>query len=85
MGSAVSQASGFYHAHKMKGEAPPIVATIGDSTFYHAGIPALINAVHTGAQFVLLILDNATTAMTGDQPTPGMEVLADGRKGSLFR
>jgi indolepyruvate ferredoxin oxidoreductase alpha subunit len=81
MGSAVSQASGFYHAHKMKGETPPIAATIGDSTFYHAGIPALINAVHTGARFVLLILDNATTAMTGDQPTPGMEVLADGRKG----
>jgi indolepyruvate ferredoxin oxidoreductase alpha subunit len=81
MGSAISQASGFYHAHKMKGETPPIVATIGDSTFYHAGVPALINAVHTGARFVLLILDNATTAMTGDQPTPGMEVLADGRAG----
>jgi indolepyruvate ferredoxin oxidoreductase alpha subunit len=81
MGSAISQAAGFYHAHKMKGEAPPIAATIGDSTFYHAGVPALINAVHTGARFVLLILDNAATAMTGDQPTPGMEMLADGRKG----
>ena len=81
MGSAISQAAGFYHAHKMKGEAPPIVATIGDSTFYHAGIPPLINAVHTGARFVLLILDNATTAMTGNQPTPGMEMLADGRHG----
>lgn len=79
MGSAVSQAAGFYHAHKMKGEFPPIVATIGDSTFYHAGVPPLINAVHTGARFVLLILDNSTTAMTGDQPTPGMNVLADGR------
>jgi indolepyruvate ferredoxin oxidoreductase alpha subunit len=81
MGSAISQAAGFYHAYKMKGETPPIVATIGDSTFYHAGVPPLINAVHTGARFVLLILDNATTAMTGDQPTPGMEILADGRHG----
>jgi len=83
MGSAISQAAGFYHAYRMKGEVPPIVATIGDSTFYHAGVPPLINAVHTGARFVLLILDNATTAMTGDQPTPGLPVLADGREGRV--
>jgi indolepyruvate ferredoxin oxidoreductase alpha subunit len=79
MGAAISQASGFYHAHRMRGEDRPIVATIGDSTFYHAGIPALVNAVHTGAKFILLILDNSTTAMTGDQPTPGLDRLADGR------
>jgi indolepyruvate ferredoxin oxidoreductase alpha subunit len=79
MGAAISQASGFYHAYKMRGENRPIAATIGDSTFFHAGIPALINAVHTGARFILLILDNATTAMTGDQPTPGLDRLADGR------
>jgi indolepyruvate ferredoxin oxidoreductase alpha subunit len=81
MGGAISQAAGFYHAFRMKGEAPPIAATIGDSTFYHAGVPALINAVHNGAKFTLLILDNSTTAMTGNQPTPGMERLADGRPG----
>ena len=81
MGAAISQAAGFYHAYRMKGEAPPIVATIGDSTFYHAGVPALINAVHNGAKFVLIILDNSTTAMTGNQPTPGLERLADGRQG----
>ena len=79
MGAAISQASGFYHAYRMRGEDRPIVATIGDSTFYHAGIPALVNAVHTGAKFILLILDNSTTAMTGDQPTPGLDRLADGR------
>jgi indolepyruvate ferredoxin oxidoreductase alpha subunit len=84
MGGAISQAAGFYHAHKMKGEVPPIVATIGDSTFYHAGIPALVNAVHNGARFILLILDNATTAMTGDQPTPGADLLADGRQGKAI-
>lgn len=81
MGAAISQAAGFYHAYRMKGEVPPIVATIGDSTFYHAGVPALINAVHNGARFVLLILDNSTTAMTGNQPTPGLPHLADGQPG----
>ncbi|MBI4495313.1 MAG: 4Fe-4S binding protein [Deltaproteobacteria bacterium] len=70
MGAAISQAAGFYHAYRLKGEFPSIAATIGDSTFYHAGIPPLINAVHTGARFILLILDNSTTAMTGNQPTP---------------
>ena len=83
MGSAVSQAAGFYHAHKMTGEVPAIVATIGDSTFYHAGVPPLINAVHTNARFILMILDNSTTAMTGNQPTPGMGMLADGRPGKV--
>ncbi len=81
MGGAISQAAGFYHASRLKGESPSIVATIGDSTFYHAGIPALINAVHTGARFILMILDNGTTAMTGNQPTPALPQLADGRKG----
>jgi indolepyruvate ferredoxin oxidoreductase alpha subunit len=81
MGATISQAAGFYHAYRMKGEFPPIVATIGDSTFYHAGLPPLVNAVHNGAKFILVLLDNSTTAMTGNQPTPGMEVLVDGRKG----
>jgi len=81
MGAGISQAAGLYHAFRIKGEIPPIAATIGDSTFYHAGVPALINAVHNGARFVLLILDNSTTAMTGDQPTPALERLADGRQG----
>ncbi len=81
MGAAISQAAGFFYAYRMKGEVPPIVATIGDSTFYHAGVPALINAVHNGARFTLLILDNSTTAMTGNQPTPDAELLADGRPG----
>ncbi len=70
MGAAVSQAAGFYQAYRLSGKAVDIVATIGDSTFYHAGIPPLIDAVVQGARFVLVILDNSTTAMTGFQPTP---------------
>ncbi|MBE9541858.1 MAG: 4Fe-4S binding protein, partial [Proteobacteria bacterium] len=45
----------------------------GDSTFFHAGIPALINAVHNNHKFTLVILDNGTTAMTGNQPHPGVD------------
>jgi indolepyruvate ferredoxin oxidoreductase alpha subunit len=70
MGAAISQAAGFYHAYKGQEKAPDIVATIGDSTFFHAGLPALIDAVHQNVHFVLVILDNRTTAMTGNQPTP---------------
>jgi len=48
-----------------------VAAQIGDSTFYHAGIPPLINAVVNGEDVLLLLLDNGTTAMTGHQPRPG--------------
>lgn len=72
MGAAVSQTAGFYQAYRLGGEVPDIVATIGDSTFFHAGIPPLIDAVVQDARFVLVILDNATTAMTGNQPTPAL-------------
>jgi len=70
MGAAISQAAGFYHVYKNQTKRPDIVATIGDSTFFHAGLPALIDAVSQNVHFVLLILDNRTTAMTGNQPTP---------------
>ena len=76
MGSGSDIASGFYHAHKIGraggsgGKDRPIMVTIGDSTFLHSGLQPLMNAVHTDARFVLLILDNRTTAMTGFQPTP---------------
>jgi indolepyruvate ferredoxin oxidoreductase alpha subunit len=70
MGAAICQAAGFYQAYRLAGKPVDIVATIGDSTFYHAGVPALMDAVVQGARFVLVILDNSTTAMTGFQPTP---------------
>jgi indolepyruvate ferredoxin oxidoreductase alpha subunit len=71
MGAAISQAAGFYHAYKHTEKRPDIVATIGDSTFFHAGVPALIDAVVQNVRFVLVILDNRTTAMTGHQQHPG--------------
>jgi indolepyruvate ferredoxin oxidoreductase alpha subunit len=70
MGASINQAAGFYHAFKNTRKRPDIVATIGDSTFFHAGVPALIDAVVQRVSFTLVILDNRTTAMTGNQPTP---------------
>ncbi len=35
----------------------------------HSGIPPLISAIYNKQKFVLVILDNSTTAMTGRQPT----------------
>jgi indolepyruvate ferredoxin oxidoreductase alpha subunit len=49
---------------------PRIVAIIGDSTFYHAGIPPLIEAVHEGYKITILLLDNGAAAMTGGQSVP---------------
>lgn len=80
MGACISQGAGFYQAYRQDGEDfPTIVVTIGDSTFFHAGIPALINAVVQQARIIVVILDNATTAMTGGQPVPHMGIAAGGK------
>jgi len=52
----------------------------GDSTFFHAAIPALINAVHHNSDFTLVLLDNSGTAMTGFQPHPGLNIDAMGEQ-----
>ena len=69
MGSSIGTSCGFSKATNQN-----VVSFIGDSTFFHAGIPPLINAVHNKNKFVLVILDNRTTAMTGGQPHPGLPV-----------
>ncbi|UCH72293.1 MAG: indolepyruvate ferredoxin oxidoreductase subunit alpha [Thermoplasmatales archaeon] len=51
-----------------------IISFMGDSTFFHAGIPPIINAAHHNHDVVITILDNRTTAMTGHQPHPGTEI-----------
>ncbi|MBN1380407.1 MAG: 4Fe-4S binding protein [Deltaproteobacteria bacterium] len=81
MGACISQGTGFYFAYAGQEDPPAIVVSIGDSTFFHAGIPGLINAVFQKAKFILVILDNATTAMTGNQPTPQVGITADGTPG----
>jgi indolepyruvate ferredoxin oxidoreductase alpha subunit len=81
MGAAITMASGFHQAYHQDGVEKPVVATIGDSTFYHAGTAGLLSAVYNRARFILVILDNETTAMTGMQPTPGIGRRADGTEG----
>jgi len=57
---------------------PAIISVVqGHYPFLHSGLNPLVNAVHTGARFVLIILDNHTTAMTGFQPTAASKVLAE--------
>jgi len=81
MGASITMASGFYHAYAQDDSDQPIVATVGDSTFYHSGTAGLLSAVYNDARFVLVILDNMTTAMTGMQPTPSLGIRADGSAG----
>lgn len=66
MGASVSMASGFSIADPDK----YVVATIGDSTFFHGGIPPLVNAVYQRHKFMLVVLDNSVVAMTGRQKPP---------------
>jgi len=72
MGASVTMASGFYLAHKAAGIDRPVVTTIGDSTFFHMGLPGLASAVYNRHAFVLAILDNSITAMTGGQANPAV-------------
>jgi indolepyruvate ferredoxin oxidoreductase alpha subunit len=81
MGAGITLASGFYQAYHQDKNDIPIVATMGDSTFYHSGTSSLLNAVYNNARFILVVLDNEITAMTGMQPTPGIGVTADGSEG----
>ena len=69
MGSSVGTGCGFSTATDKK-----VISFIGDSTFFHSGIPGLINAVFNNHNFTLVILDNSTTAMTGHQPHPGVDM-----------
>ncbi len=55
-----------------------VIALVGDSTFYHSGIPVLLNAVQNNADILYIILDNSWTAMTGHQKTPSTQKDIDG-------
>ena len=68
MGSSIGNALGMA---KAGGDSKPIVATIGDSTFLHGGIPPLMDAVYNKADITVVVLDNHITAMTGGQDHPG--------------
>ncbi|MGO9377278.1 MAG: thiamine pyrophosphate-dependent enzyme [Dissulfurispiraceae bacterium] len=76
MGASISKAAGI-----AKQGVKRVAAVIGDSTFLHSGMSALISAVYNKANILVVIMDNASTAMTGHQPTPLTGVTAKGGDG----
>jgi indolepyruvate ferredoxin oxidoreductase alpha subunit len=62
-----------------------IISFMGDSTFFHSGIPPIVDAVHHNHDVVITVLDNRTTAMTGHQPHPGTEYDGMGRPAKLIK
>ncbi|MEM0200659.1 MAG: indolepyruvate ferredoxin oxidoreductase subunit alpha [Saccharolobus sp.] len=69
MGSSIGIANGIYRATN---KIP--IAVIGDSTFFHSGLPALANAVYNNTPMLVFVLDNRATAMTGQQPSPSTKI-----------
>jgi indolepyruvate ferredoxin oxidoreductase alpha subunit len=78
MGSGAGLGSGLGDLGQF-GFTQPVIAVCGDSTFYHAVIPALINAKYNRSDLIMMILDNSATAMTGFQPHAGIGVNAMGK------
>ena len=76
MGSAIGIASGLARA---RAKIKPI-AVCGDSSFFHTGVNGLMNVIENRANFLILVLDNSVTALTGYQPHPGTGVDARGRR-----
>jgi indolepyruvate ferredoxin oxidoreductase alpha subunit len=72
MGASLGVGLGMRHTLPEK-DARRVVSVIGDSTFVHSGISGLIEMIYNppATGHVLLVLDNGTTAMTGQQEHPG--------------
>ena len=71
MGTGSGLASGFGKLGRF-GFKQPVIAVCGDSTFFHAAMPPLVNAQYNKSNMLVAILDNSATAMTGFQPHPGV-------------
>jgi indolepyruvate ferredoxin oxidoreductase alpha subunit len=69
MGGSIGMANGITKLDKR-----PVLAILGDSTFFHSGIPGLINAVFNQNEIIVVIMDNLSTCMTGFQDHPGTGV-----------
>lgn len=77
MGSGIGTANGLGQLERF-GLKQKVVTVAGDSTFFHACLPGLVNAKHKNANVTFLILDNSTTAMTGFQSHPGSFIQSPG-------
>lgn len=67
MGASIAVA----HGAAVAGDKERHVAVIGDSTFFHTGVPALINVAYNRSNVITIIMDNRSTGMTGHQQNPG--------------
>jgi TPP-dependent indolepyruvate ferredoxin oxidoreductase alpha subunit len=81
MGAGISQAAGMIHA----GVKEKVFAVIGDSTFFHAGMPGLLNIAYNKANVCVIVMDNSVVAMTGHQLTPGSGKTAMGADAKIIR
>lgn len=68
MGASQGLSSGMQHVLNDR-----VISFLGDSTFFHAALPGIVNAVHNNHDYTLIVLDNKVTAMTGQQPNPGSD------------
>lgn len=75
MGASITMAAGL----KLAGYTKPVIAVIGDSTFYHTGIQSLLEVVNKRIDLLVLVLDNEVVAMTGHQSTPAWPTSESGR------
>jgi indolepyruvate ferredoxin oxidoreductase alpha subunit len=66
MGATLGTGSGISLSAEEK-----VISVIGDSTFFHAGLPGMINICNNNEDVIVVVLDNSVTAMTGQQPNPG--------------
>lgn len=78
MGASIGVSMGMRHAGLEKNN----VAVIGDSTFFHSGLPALATAIYNNTPLVLVVVDNRTTGMTGHQGNPGSGETLRGEEGT---
>lgn len=79
MGSSLGVAAGVHHSAKEK-----VIVALGDSTFFHASLPGVVNAVHNQDDMTLIILHNSVTAMTGQQTHPAHPHRAGGMPGDML-
>ncbi|MFW9823459.1 MAG: thiamine pyrophosphate-dependent enzyme [Candidatus Thorarchaeota archaeon] len=66
MGATLGTGSGISLSAEEK-----VISVIGDSTFFHAGLPGMVNICNNNEDIIVVVLDNSVTAMTGQQPNPG--------------
>lgn len=79
LGSSIGMAAGVALSQMAGGGRKHVIALSGDSSFLHSGFNGLVDAVQVGANMLVLILDNGTTALSGGQPHPASRLDARGR------